>query len=534
MYRTDCAGASFKTVLYQEESTLYSAGFVRFLLGETAKATKEAVYKAADSNYCQPLADSKFEEFMDPDKELPYRSESHSGGSSNTATAVTGNDWEAEGTANSLVTSQQDISQAEVVRTRRSGAARAEQEVKQAERSSLLSVLSVLPVKLKSVFAGSKPNGVAKKASKAGQATAVRRKTGPKTPPSPLELQALPRRDSPKEMWREEAFISARRQPQAEEEEDDSMVDSTADDSSSAERKVRKQRRSHHRKEQRKKKEGGPCAMCGVTKTPAWRRGAKGGSYAGQHLCNRCGVDQFRHPDSVEEGWVKPVRGRRRVSVSKRPNNPVKAESEQPLPQADWRAIPSMPFRLGTAPGVPPLFKDSCGPKAADTAAAAADRTTSELQRWHCSDGVVARVPGNSGLQLWAASDCTGMDHQTARESSNSKGVGNVQLGPGGVDKRCRKRLAEATTEQPSTKRWRLEAHPDSMGSMGQQHSSWLTADAAGFLGYGNASGKAGQEGVEGGLALHTNHAGLGVSSPAATRFQWFLGMMDQLASRVI
>lgn len=39
---------------------------------------------------------------------------------------------------------------------------------------------------------------------------------------------------------------------------------------------------------------------CMGAETPAWRRGAQGGSYAGQHLCNRCGVDQYRHPDPVE------------------------------------------------------------------------------------------------------------------------------------------------------------------------------------------------------------------------------------------
>ncbi|KAL3152743.1 hypothetical protein ABBQ38_012333 [Trebouxia sp. C0009 RCD-2024] len=460
--------------------------------------------KALDSIYYRRASDSKLEKSMKLHKELHYST----GGSSNTATAVSGIDGEAEGTANSLVSSQQDISQVEI---RYSNACMHKKKRGRKGRAR-----------------GSKRKGIAKKASKAGQATGVRRESGPKAPPSPPELQELAPRESPKKMWPEEevrmGIRRARRQSPAKEEEEDDSMDDYTDDSSSAVREVRKQGRARHPKEQRKKKEGGPCAICGVTETPAWRRGAQGGPYAGQHLCNRCGVDRFRHPDPVEEGRVKAVRGRRRVTVSRRLNNPVRAESEQPLPQADWRALAGMPFRLATAPGVPPLFKDSCVPTAADTAAAAADSTISQVQRWQSSGGEVARVPANSSMQLWAASECADMD-----QSPDSNGEGVVQRGRGRGSRLCRKRLAEATTEQPSNKKWRLQAHPESAGSMGQQHSSWWTADAA-----GNSSWKAGRDASEGGLALTSNHAGVGVSSPAATRFHWFLEKMDQLASRVI
>lgn len=230
---------------------------------------------------------------------------------------------------------------------------------------------------------------------------------------------------------------------------------------------------------------------------------------------------------------MNATRGRRRVTVSRRPNNPIRAESEQPVPQADWRAISGMPFRLATALGMPPLFQDSCGPTAVYTAAAAAEAGSiiSKVQQSQSSRGAVARAPANSGMQLWAAPEYAEI---AADQSADSKGVGSVQLGRRGDDKRCRKRLAEAATVQPSTKRWRLEAHPDSMRSMGQQASSRGTADVAGLLSNGSGSRNSGQEGAEGGLALYTNHAVLGISSPAATRFYWFMERMDQLASQFI
>ncbi|KAL3156293.1 hypothetical protein ABBQ32_012564 [Trebouxia sp. C0010 RCD-2024] len=71
------------------------------------------------------------------------------------------------------------------------------------------------------------------------------------------------------------------------------------------------------------------------------------------------------------EGRVKAVNVR--WTLSKRPNNPARADFEQRLPQAERRALPSMPFTLATASGMPPLFKDACGATAADTAAAAAE-----------------------------------------------------------------------------------------------------------------------------------------------------------------
>lgn len=44
--------------------------------------------------------------------------------------------------------------------------------------------------------------------------------------------------------------------------------------------------------------------VCLGAETAAWRRGAQGPSYAGQHPCNRCGVEQFRYPDPVEVSSV--------------------------------------------------------------------------------------------------------------------------------------------------------------------------------------------------------------------------------------
>lgn len=208
---------------------------------------------------------------------------------------------------------------------------------------------------------------------------------------------------------------------------------------------------------------------------------------------------------------------RRKVTLSRRLNNPVRADSEQPLPQAGWRAPPGMPFRLGTASSVPPLFKDT-GVNTAATAAEAGP-TTGQVQRWHSSNGAKDSVPVNSGMQLWAAQGCADMN-----QSADNEAVNSVQLGQGGGDKQCRKRLAEATAVQPSSKRWRLQAHPDSVGISGQHSSLWETANVA-----GSGSRKAGREGPEGGWALSS--AGLDVSSPAATRFHWFLEKMDQLAS---
>ena len=98
------------------------------------------------------------------------------------------------------------------------------------------------------------------------------------------------------------------------------------------------------------------------------------------------------------------------------------------------------------------------------------------------------------------------MNPQTAREQ--------VLCSWGRGSKLCRKRLAEATTGQPASKRWKVQAYPDSVGSMGQQTSSWATADVAGLI--GNDSRKAGQEVVGGGFGLHMLQLSCGYLCSAA------------------
>ena len=45
--------------------------------------------------------------------------------------------------------------------------------------------------------------------------------------------------------------------------------------------------------------------VCAASVT--WRRGGKRGSHAGQPLCNKCGVWEFRHPDSPPRLFVDEV-----------------------------------------------------------------------------------------------------------------------------------------------------------------------------------------------------------------------------------
>ena len=231
----------------------------------------------------------------------------------------------------------------------------------------------------------------------------------------------------------------------------------------------------------------------------------------------------------MQGGLVKAPRGKRAVILSRRSSS---SESEQPVPQADRRALPRPPFPLFkdcretiavVLPPPFPLFKGTCDATAVETAATAAGSKTSNVQRWQGSNDAAARVAACS-MQLWPTPGCADRTDR-ANVSSDHDGVGVVQLGRGGGNKLGRKRLAEVTTAEPAGKR--RQADHDALGSTGQQNLFCLTANR--LLGDGIGSRKD----SEGGFGLSSTPAGLGVNSPAAVRFRWFLKKMNHLESQL-
>ncbi|KAL3143804.1 hypothetical protein ABBQ32_003631 [Trebouxia sp. C0010 RCD-2024] len=223
----------------------------------------------------------------------------------------------------------------------------------------------------------------------------------------------------------------------------------------------------------------GPCANCPHTVTVAWRRGAKGRAYAGQPLCNGCGMYASRHPRLSEAALKKAVADLRRaqgVCIQEEAMTATETVSDSVC-----RAT-----AVGTAA----------------TAAASAVPTTSNVLRLQGSNDLVARVPAaeqSSGMQLLAEqqnADTAGR----AGQSVGSMGAG-VQRGESGVAK-SRKRSAEASSAQPAAKRsaWKIEAFPGSLHGSDGHHNSSRTASVAGSEGSSH-SREDGQEVAEGGRA---------------------------------
>ncbi|KAL3130520.1 hypothetical protein ABBQ38_008335 [Trebouxia sp. C0009 RCD-2024] len=347
---------------------------------------------------------------------------------------------------------------------------------------------------------GSRPKGVAK-ASKAGQAAGAKGKLKAKPAANPAEMQELPRRNAPKKMWPEEeaSLVSRRARDHAQAEEEEGNTEDYSHSPSAArgvrasvsnKRRQAQEGRPRHPKGEKKK--GGPCAKCHVIRAVTWRRGAPGRAYAGQPLCNRCGVWESRHPDSDEEGLQRRVSGRRRVHRARQVSRHEVANSSSQAESVD-----------------PAL-----------TAAAGSTPSTSEVQRWPGNNSVVPTVAQNSGVQFL---EKQGFADASAGDSVCS-GEAGVQGSQGGVANMSRKRVAEASTAQPAGKRWKIESFPGSLPSSEvQQNSPCKTAYVAGLEG-GSGSSEQGQSGsgvADGVVASYTEHLGLSVKPTAALSQQY-------------
>lgn len=175
--------------------------------------------------------------------------------------------------------------------------------------------------------------------------------------------------------------------------------------------------------------------------------------------------------------------GRRRLTRRRRPNSAVRAGSEQPQPQADLRALPSLPRRVATTSAQAQdakLPSDTHRATAVGTAAAAAEEisSTDQMQPWQGSHNKPFRMPAQISKLLFVQPE----DADRADESMGSQEAG-VQLCQG--PKLSRKRSAEASLAQPPNKRWRNEACPQSVQSEATSTASevqqWLGSYTSSF-----------------------------------------------------
>ncbi|KAL3144152.1 hypothetical protein ABBQ32_003940 [Trebouxia sp. C0010 RCD-2024] len=484
---------------------------------------KEKVYEGMNPKYymgLQSFSSWRPEDLQEWDKRFQGSSSPHSGSSSNTAKVLPIQEEGAGGAHNPVAAQQDNIAPLErplpIRRRQRKPDRKGKTTIVQAAALPPLAPTHKRKQGRKPKGRGSRPKRIAK-ASKAGQAAGAKRKLKAKPPANSPEMQELPRRKAPKKMWPEEeaTFVSrrARGHAQAEEEEDDTEDYSP---SPSAMRRVRASVSNHPRQAwegrprhpKGEKKKGGPCAKCHVIRAVTWRRGAQGRAYAGQHLCNRCGVWESRHPDSEEEGLQRCVNGRRRayraqgVSRLDRANSSTQGDSND-------------------------LNSDTCKATAVDTAAEANPTRSTEVQQWQGNGNLVDRAPTaaqSSGLQFLAKQGCADTGADDSAGDSVCSGAAVVQGGQGGGAKMSRKRGAEASTAQPAGKRWKIESFPGSLpSSVGQQTSPCKTAYVAGFEGgsCSNEQGQGGSEVGDGRMVFLTEPIGLSFKSSAAMSQQY-------------
>ncbi|KAL0048937.1 hypothetical protein WJX82_002776 [Trebouxia sp. C0006] len=178
------------------------------------------------------------------------------------------------------------------------------------------------------------------------------RKAMARAPAPPALPRELPARFTPKKMWAEDEDDTAPRRGRA------VSLARTESDYSPAASPVRKAKAPAQRPRQlqegrppapKGQKEGGPCAVCFATKSATWRRGAQGGKHSGEPLCNKCGVWEFRHPDSpprdemdFERGSISR-RGSSISGVSRRLYAQARAPVHQPLMSDLARALSRQP-----------------------------------------------------------------------------------------------------------------------------------------------------------------------------------------------
>ncbi|KAL3130522.1 hypothetical protein ABBQ38_008337 [Trebouxia sp. C0009 RCD-2024] len=457
----------------------------------------EKAYEGMNPKYymgLQSVSSCRPEDLREWDKLFPGSGSPNSGSSSNTAKVFPIQEEGAGGAHNPVATKQDDMGPLDrplpIRRRQRKPDRKNKTTIVQAEALAPPAPAHKKKRGRKPKGRGSRPKGVAK-ASKAGQAAGAKGKLKAKPPANPPEMQELPRRNAPKKMWPEEEATmvprKARGHAQAEEEEDNT------EDYTPSPCAVRGVRASVSNK-RRQAQEGRPRHPKGEKKKGAvtWRRGAPGRAYAGQPLCNRCGVWESRHPDSDEEGLRRSVNGRRRVYRARRVSRQEVASASSQAESVDT----------------------------ALTAAAGSTPSTSEVQRWHGNNSMVATVAENSGVQFLEKQGCA----DTSAGDSVCSGEAGVQGGQGGGAKMSRKRVAEASTAQPAGKRWKIESFPGSLPiSEVQQNSPCKTAYVAGVEGGSGSSeqGQGGSDVADGVMASLTEPIGLSFKSSAAMSQQY-------------
>lgn len=256
-------------------------------------------------------------------------------------------------------------------------------------------------------------------------------------------------------------------------------------------------------------KEGGPCAVCFVTKSATWRRGALGGRHSGEPLCNKCGVWEFRHPDSPPRDEAmdldRPNLGRRGSTGSaaiKRPagnsrgllhqHDEARALPHQPQPRAfshqpqlaragsHQLSADSLPESSSIARSASVQFSP-----AAVAAAAPAVGPFSRMQPW-AGNNLVARVPDTvqlSTMQRWAAgtsmlraSSGPAASPLTDRVDATAAASPATAAPPATAAAHAanKKRSADGSNAEPEAKRWQTEASTSS-----SSRNMWAIANAA-------------------------------------------------------
>ncbi|DBA75819.1 TPA: hypothetical protein ACH3X1_010224 [Trebouxia sp. C0004] len=240
-------------------------------------------------------------------------------------------------------------------------------------------------------------------------------------------------------------------------------------------------------------KEGGPCAVCFATKSATWRRGAQGGKHSGEPLCNKCGVWEFRHPDSpprdemdFERGAISR-RGSSIPGVTRRLYAHARAPVHQPLLNDQARALSRQPSTDDAARDIGMAQTDTSAMAAtaltasAVRAAATAVPTAavSRMQPW---ENNLARIPAadqNSIVQPWAQSAFAQAAAIPADSSMHQPSHAQEDPILGAASK---KRTASGSFAEPIAKRWQIGAFQGArIGNVSNNSSLWGAANAAGL-----------------------------------------------------
>ncbi|KAA6425109.1 MAG: hypothetical protein FRX49_05283 [Trebouxia sp. A1-2] len=241
-------------------------------------------------------------------------------------------------------------------------------------------------------------------------------------PAPPALPRELPARFTPKKMWAEDEEDAAPRRGRA------VGLARTESDYSPAASPVRRAKAPAQRSKQSQEgrppapkgqKEGGPCAVCFATKSATWRRGAQGGKHSGEPLCNKCGVWEFRHPDSPPRDEMDIERG----VISRRGSSFSGASQAQEHPMLDAAS------------------------KKRSASGSFAEPTAKRWQIGAFQGGGIGNVSNNSSV--WGAAIAAGLSEDGKHESEGSEmadGLSRLQSQHNGI--RLKVKLSRAASVQ--------------------------------------------------------------------------------------